>query len=77
MQHPLGGAFTPDGKPKKLTLGVNYGMLKRKQHLRGNPNRGKKAKVGIITVGDVHGAPVPSLNPTSASTTTNVTGGAA
>ncbi len=77
MQHPLGGAFTPDGKPKKLTLGVNYGMLTRKQHLRGNPNNGKKAKVAVITVGDVHAGSFSPFNPASVSTSTNLEGGVA
>jgi hypothetical protein len=76
MQRPLGGALTPEGKPKKLTLGVNYGMLKRKQHLRGNPEKGKKAKVGIITVGNVHGGSAPT-SPTSTPPSPGLVGGAA
>ena len=61
MTAPLGG--TTDwrtGKKKKLVLGRNYGMLRRKQHLRGNPKLGKVRGGGTLVIGDIKN---PNSNP--------------
>lgn len=58
MSAPLGGSTDwRTGKPKKLEFGKNYGMLRRKQHLRGNPKLGRRRAIGTLVVGDIKNPP--------------------